>query len=165
MAETERTRPRTRLWLRLLFGVSLALNLAVLGFVGGMMVRFGGPDAIRPPPHTIGAVLFRELPRGDQHALRAETGRAHGDRHARQRADAMAISAAVRAIPFDPAALNALLDEQATRRTGIQQSAQQAWLVRVAGMSQATRTAYADRLEQALNRPRFKSSGRDHQHD
>lgn len=141
-----------RLWLRVLLGVSLALNLLVVGLVGGAILRFGGPDGMRPPPRTIGAVLYRELPKEDRRAVFAGSKRTHKERHERQKADAQAVSAAVRATPFDAVELAAVLDRQAARRTGFQKSVQQVWLTRVGAMSEAERLAYADRLERALNR-------------
>jgi len=138
--------PRTRLWIRVLLIVSLGLNLLVVGLVGGAMLRFG-PDGMRPPLRSVGAAMYRELPRKDRRALWAGSSHAHGDRHARRKADALAVSAAIRATPFDAAALAAVLDEQAERRLGFRQSMQSAWLARVAGMSGAERQAYADRLE------------------
>jgi len=156
----DKTRSRAPLWLRILLAVSLALNLLVLGLVGGAMLRFGGPDGMRPPPRSIGATLFRELPREDRNALLSRPHGSHGDRRARLKADALAVSTAMRATPFDQEALKAILDTQATHREGLHKSVQQAWLTRVANMSDAKRRAYADRLDHALSHPRFKERSR-----
>lgn len=89
----------------------------------------------------------------------------HGDSRARHKADALAVNTAIRATPFDVTALEAILSEQAARRSDFQGSVQQAWLNRIAGMSDAERQAYADRLEHALNRPRFKDRHKTRRHD
>ena len=159
-SNAENIRPRTPMWIRILLGVSLALNLLVLGLVGGAMLRFGGPEGMRPPPRTVGAALFRELPREDRNALLTRSNGTHDDRRARQKADALAVSAAMRATPFDTEALEAILDAQAMHRAGFQKSVQQAWLTRVANMNDAQRFAYADRLEHALKHPWFKERTR-----
>ena len=54
MTETlEPPKPRTPKWVRVLLALSLALNLLIIGLVGGAMVRFGGSDGMRPPPRSI----------------------------------------------------------------------------------------------------------------
>lgn len=145
-------------WMRVLLGGSLALNLLIAGLVGGAIVRYGGVDGLRAPPRSMGAALFRELPREDRRALR---DRSNGmmmskgmnmNHHERQMAEAMAVSAAVRAEPFDRDALSAILKEQAKQREKFQQSVHQAWLERVANMSSAERQAYAARLEHSMSR-------------
>ncbi len=146
------TPPRARAWVRILLGVSLALNLAVIGLVIGAAFRFGGPGGAHRPPPPMGAILYRELPREDRKALR---GRAFGGReeHATKRRDeAAAIDAALRAVPFDAAALDAFLDGQARHREEFLSIVQEAWLARVSAMSDAERAAYADRLMQAAKR-------------
>lgn len=150
VTDKEQDNAPTRLWVRVLLGVSLALNLLVLGLVGGAMYRFGGPDGMRPPSRTAGAALFRELPQADRRALWAKSNGTRTDQRARQKADASALASAVRATPFDVTALQALLEQQAARRAGFKASVQQAWLARVDGMTAKDRQAYADRLERAL---------------
>ena len=138
-------RPKPRLWLRGVLIVSLGLNLLVLGLVGGAMLRFG-PEGMRLPPRSVGAALYRELPRKDRRALWAGSKQTHRDRHARQKAEALALGVAIRATPFDAATLEAVLDQQAARRGDLRKSMQAAWLARVAGMSPDERQAFADRL-------------------
>lgn len=162
MSENQPTKSPTRLWLRVLLGLSLALNLLVVGLVGGAMIRFGGPDGMRAPPRSVGAVMFRELSREDRRALWRHS---NGDHRARHKEDAQAVNAAMRAIPFETSALEALLRGQAEQRLAFRNTVQQAWLTRVAAMSDAEREAYADRLEHALNRPRFRSRHERRRHD
>lgn len=143
--------PRRRRWMRWALGLSLALNLAVLGLVAGAALRHGGPDR-GGHPKPMGVMLYRELPREIRRELRetAFAPRAEIDRQ--RRADAAAVDAALRAQPFDPARLEAVLQAQAAQRAAHHARMQAAWLDRVAAMSDAERAAYADRLQAALAR-------------
>lgn len=154
-----------RRWPKVLLGVSLALNLLVLGVVGGAMLRFGGTHGDRPPPRSVGATLFRELPREDRRALWAGSGKSHNDRRARQKEEAAAVSAALRATPFDRAALEAVLDAQSAHQVTFQETVQQAWLTRISGMNDADRLAYADRLERTLSARHSDRKRKDRRHD
>jgi len=149
--ETDRNPPRMRPWLRILLGVSLALNLLVLGLALGAAIRFGGPDRGRPST-PLGVLLFHELPRADRRALREEHLGAREDRAAQRRADAAELDAALRAVPFDSARVAAFLVAQAARHRDLDRSMRAAWLRRVAQMTDAERAAYADRLAEAMER-------------
>lgn len=146
---------KPRRWPKVLLGVSLALNLLVLGVVGGAIWRFGGPHDMRSPPRSIGAAMFHELPRQDRRVLREGSNKGHADRRARQQADAKAVDAALRATPFDRTALEVVLNGQLSRRAHFQKSVQDAWLNRIAGMSRADRLAYAERLNKRLSERRY----------
>lgn len=100
----------------MLLGLSLALNLAVLGLVAGALIRFGGPDGMHRPPRSLGAALYRELPREDRRALRAEIG-AHGAGGLPREASAVpALIETLRASPFDAQAAAAQLAAQDRRQ-------------------------------------------------
>jgi len=149
---TDRKPPRMRLWLRILLGVSLALNLAVAGLAIGAAIRFGGPDGARPPAPPLGALLYRELPREDRRALFRDRLGSREERRARRQADAAEIDAALRAVPFDVTRVEAFLATQANQHRDIEKAMRDAWLKRVSGMSDAERAAYADRLAEAMAR-------------
>lgn len=149
---TDRKPPRMRPWLRILLAVSLALNLAVAGLAIGAAIRFGGPERGHPPAPPLGALLYRELPREDRRALLADRLGSREDRAARRQADAAEIDAALRAVPFEAARVEAFLAEQARRHSDIERSMREAWMQRIGGMSDAERAAYADRLAEALTR-------------
>lgn len=148
MAETSAKPPRR--WTRwLLFG-SLALNLLVVGLIAGAALRMSG-WGIGPPVRGLGPALYRELPREDRRALRQTLRTAGGD--AMSPGDqARLLSAALRAEPFDPDALEALINQQAEALQLYQFEVQRKWLAQVAEMSPAERNAYADRLEESLQR-------------
>lgn len=156
----EVSRRRTPLWLRITLAVSLALNLLVVGMVVGVFVRFGGG----PPPRA--AVDFavpyvRALAPAQRRAVFREV-RARGEdvpmRRAARERSYTAVVEALRAQPFDPAALEALVNAQAESAAQLQRSAQTAWLGLVAEMSDAERAAYADRVAEFAQRPRMQKS-------
>ena len=66
--ETTVSTRRSPLWMRILLGVSLALNLAVAGLVVGASLRLIGPDG-PPAPHTFGGALIRALPHDDRREI------------------------------------------------------------------------------------------------
>ncbi|MBE1283948.1 MAG: periplasmic heavy metal sensor [Rhodobacteraceae bacterium] len=158
-------KPRTTRWVRLLLIVSLTANLAVAGLVAGAAWRFHGTDKGRPPP-SVGAMLFRELPREERRSLRtelwSENGNAKGGFRERRLADGQAVTAALRAVPFDPAALRSVLDGQAQSREAYQARIQAAWITRVEDMSDAERAQYADRLEKRMLHGHGKHKSKKH---
>ncbi|TDK48763.1 periplasmic heavy metal sensor [Antarcticimicrobium luteum] len=147
---TDRKPPRMRPWLRVLLGISLALNLAVAGLAIGAAIRFGGAPEGARPPLPLGAMLYRELPREDRRALRDSSFGPREERAERRRADAAELDAALRAVPFDSARVEAFLAGQARRHSDLEQAMRAAWLRQVAGMSDAARAAFADRLSEAM---------------
>ncbi|WP_417679094.1 periplasmic heavy metal sensor [Pseudodonghicola sp.] len=150
--DTNRKPPRMRPWLRLLLGVSLALNLAVAGLAVGAAIRFGDrPDRVRPPM-PLGALMFRELPREDRKMLRDRDRETREGRDARRRAEAAELDAALRAVPFDPTPLEAFIARDAARQADFADAMRNAWLTRVKAMTEAERAQYADRLQEALQR-------------
>lgn len=141
-------------WLRIVFGLSLAVNLLVVGLMVGAFLRFGLPGGDRPPPPT-GISVFRALPSEDRKALRdhlRETLPPPADR----RSEVNALVRALTADPFDPEALEAVMTAQAAPRIAFQEAMEQAWLQRVVTMDDAERADYADRLV------RMAEHGKDH---
>lgn len=143
----------SRIW-RVVLIVSLALNLAVLGLVGGAFVsgKFGGD---RPGRIDFGlGPVARALTSDDRRAI----GRAlRQDRALRGydfRAQMVAVTAALRAEPYDGAMMQSLLEDQAARLGQVQARAQLAVLDRIAAMSPDDRRAFADRLDAELARAR-----------
>ena len=152
---TDRKPPRVRPWLRIVLGVSLALNLAVAGLGLGAAIRFGGPERAGPPL-PLGAVLYRELPREDRRALRDARLGTRPERAERRRAEIAELDAALRAVPFDPARVEGFLAAQSQQRDALEQALRAAWLTRVSEMSDNARATYADRLADEMAR---------HEHD
>lgn len=149
---------RCPLWVKILLGLSLAGNLAIVGLVAGFMLR-GGPSGARVPamgyamPYVL--ALPRDLRRDVFTQMRADDSLP--DRRSR-RAEYRNMVAALQASPFDEAAVRAVLDRQSDGASRVQRAAQEAWIKAVSGLSDAERVEYTKRMEEAVNRrgPRKK---------
>lgn len=135
---------RLRLWLRIVLGVSLALNLLVIGLAVGAALRLGGPELRRPPPPT-GVALIRALPPEDRKAILRRVRDKAPNRPDRA-AEAQALADALTASPFDPEALDAVATAQTGRRNAFQTALLSTWLDHVAAMSAQDRADYAQRI-------------------
>lgn len=140
--------------LKILLGLSVALNLAFVGLLAGAFLRHdpvagrGGPQAYAWPYM---AALDREDRRAMFRALRQERKATFPERGSR-RAMYEDVVQAMRADPFDAQALKAAVDRQAGIGVAFQQSARAAWLELVADMSDAERADYAQGVEETLSR-------------
>lgn len=154
--------------LKIALGLSLALNLVVAGIVAGAAVRgFGHP----PPPmvRDLGFGPFaRALSPADREALMQAYREATPDMRDTMRAEVGALLAALRADPFDAAALQAALSAQDARARERLELGQRLLDERLLSFAPAERQAFADRLQEALTHgpgrdgPRGKdASGRD----
>ncbi|MEM6563215.1 MAG: periplasmic heavy metal sensor [Pseudomonadota bacterium] len=147
-----------RWWVKAIFGVSLALNLAFIGLIAGAALRVSGKEegAYRAPgPGAFGVPYMMALSRDDRREIfgqiRAERRAAMPDRDER-RARFREVLDSLRAQPFDRARLESIVDQQAASTVSLQRSAQNAWVTHVAQMSDAERAAYADAVEDVLRR-------------
>jgi uncharacterized membrane protein len=146
------TRP-SRIW-RIVLVVSLALNLAIVGMVGGAMVsgRFGDG-----PPERIDfglGLMSRALTSEERRAIGRDLRQDGNLRDHDFRGQMAAMTAALRADPYDPVVMQSLLEDQAARLSQVQARARIAVLDRIAAMSPDRRRAFADRLEEEMQRPR-----------
>ena len=146
--------PKRRLMRYLLIG-SLALNLLVLGIVGGAVIRgpggFGGPRGF---DLALGPIVEALAPE-DRQAIRDQLRSNDMLRqHPRQDREALAkaLQAALRMDPYDPAAVEAALSVQRDRLFAVQTAGQQALVARITLMSPQARLAFADRLQEAIGR-------------
>ena len=139
-------------WIRILLGVSLALNLLVVGLVIGAAYRFHGHDGFRPSQRSLGALLFSELPREDRAHLRKGIYPSRKQRMEHREAEMQAVLAALRSPQFDADAVDGVLTQQVQQRQNSLDALQRAWIDRVAEMTHSERLAYADRLEEAVER-------------
>ncbi|MEX0287355.1 MAG: periplasmic heavy metal sensor [Paracoccaceae bacterium] len=138
---------RSPLWMRILLGVSLALNLATIGIVTGAAYRILGPGG-PPHPPSFGGAVIRSLPHDERKALVAEARKSVNGQSARREGLAPLVTA-LRADPFDVEAITALLQSQRNRQAAWAEAMQGAWLTRVSAMSAEERAAYADKIEEA----------------
>ncbi len=146
--KTDAPKPKTRrLGLKLLFALSLALNLAVLGAVAGAVWRHGGLAERGGADRLAGPALLRALEPEDRRAVfraaraaRPDTAPEAGQRIAR-------LVEALSAEPLDADAVRALATEQRMQASARLGAVSEAWQARVLAMSAAERAAYARRLE------------------
>jgi uncharacterized membrane protein len=149
--------PKRRRWLRWLLAASLALNLLVIGLAAGAVLRHGGmrdAHAGKRPPPSLGAVMYRALPRDDRHALR-EAAATRDDSTRPEAGDRVArLTALIRAEAFDADAVAALLAEENARRDAWLARAEAGLLTRISDMDDAARSHYAERIEDLAARKR-----------
>lgn len=150
MTETAATPPgQPSRSFRILLVLSLAMNLLIVGIVGGGMIRGHAPypmgidmslgdvsRALNPSDRRIVADRLRET--ANVRPLMALRDR---------RAAMAAFIAAVRAEPFDPAALDAIFAEQRERASGLMAVGQNTLVERLSQMDPAARAEFAARLE------------------
>lgn len=150
--------PRTARWVKLVLVLSLGLNLLILGMMAGAWLSPDGPRAARidDAARDLGATPFiGALEPADRRALfgairrEAEPLRQNRD-ELRLRFEALL--GALRADPFDPAEVQALLALQRGAATERLMIGERLLVDRLAQMSPAARDAFADRLEEGLRR-------------
>ncbi|MCJ8140467.1 periplasmic heavy metal sensor [Falsirhodobacter halotolerans] len=140
--------------LRIALGLSVALNLLVLGIVAGAILR--DPP---PPPRDRGfafspieGALSPEDRREIRHAFRARARDFDIDWRD-MRAEVDRIVALLRAEPYDPAAVELILNAQRERGIRIMALGQALVADHLAGMTPDQRQGFADRLEGQMKRP------------
>lgn len=152
-------RPAGR-WKTVLLVVSLALNLLVAGALIGAVVGHGREERAersRPevPREFMRSPFLGALEPEDRRAVGRELMREDGslrENRAALRARFERLLVAIRAEPFDRAAIEAILDEQRAAGARRLELAEAAVLDRLSAMSPEARAAYADRLDRSLRR-------------
>lgn len=154
----DENQPRTPRRIKWLLGVSLALNLAVIGLIAGAFWRHDGPGrtfARAPGSENYAAPYVAALPLAERRAIfRAmrQAGRAEVPDRTARRALYKDVIAALRSEPFEPAVLKTALDAQKSASLAVQSSVQTVWLERVSAMSASQRADYAFAIEEILRR-------------
>ena len=168
---TQDPTPRRKRLMRVALGLSLALNVMILGALGGAMWRHGGPGphggGDLPGLRSYASPYVQALPpeaRRGLHGKMQASGKVHHlDREAR-RALYDEMLTALRAEPFQADVAAAVLAAQGEAAAGVQQVAHDAWLAEVSAMDAAARQDYADKLQQRLEagppRKKGKRDGR-----
>lgn len=156
----DKVTPRAKLSrrMRIVLVLSLALNLAVVGLIVGAGVagRFGD----RPPrsfDFGLGPVA-RALEQDERRAIGRELRRDGALRGYDMRQGANDMVAALRAEPFVPDALRELMALQAAHVAQLQRSAQDALMDQIAAMTPDRRAAFAEALDQELQRGRTRGN-------
>lgn len=149
--------PRRKRLMRLALGLSLALNVMILGALGGAMWRHGGPgprgDGDLPGLRSYASPYVQALPpeaRRDLHGKMRSSGKAHHLDRAARRALYDEMLAALRAEPFQADVAAAVLAAQGEAAASVLTVAHNAWLAEVSAMDTAARKAYADKLQERL---------------
>ena len=159
MTDTPSKRPR---WLYPALFLSLAANLLVVGIVVGWMVSPGGGKRsdFGQARGLVGEPFLRALPDTERRELiRDAMNEAPRIRESREnlRTRVDAFLSALRADPYDPEAVAALLQQQRDIALRRQDIGEQLLLKRLTLMTNDQRAAYAEALEAALKRPtRFR---------
>lgn len=153
------TPPRVPRWVKVLLGISLALNLLVIGLASGAAWRFaknGPPDAVRSGFAFVGA-----LEKADRRAILGELRESGRNARRAGREDMQRVLDLLRAPDTDIAALDELMRAQVMRGRQIQDDVRTAVLDQITDMDAQERAAYADRLEERLKKGRRKPGKRD----
>ena len=142
------------LW-KILFGISLGLNLLIVGAIGGAMIRMSkGPAANH---RGSGLLYMRALNFEDKKLLRKEIFK-NKDNHKREMAKEHRVYTSAITIlkrhPFDQNAFETLLDEQKKYANSRQRLARIALVKHIGNMTKQERMIYAKRLENLINRKR-----------
>ena len=163
MSETGSTsRPRTARWVKIALALSLAINLAIVGLIAGVVLRRDGDDGGPPELRSLGLGPFPlALSRGDRDELR---GRIEG--HSEPlREDRREIGRSLRAVqtalladPFDRASAEAAFAQSRDRAASLQEFGHRALLDQIETMTAEERAELAERLGQMMRR--FGSSRR-----
>ena len=147
--------------LRIALAVSVALNLLVVGIIGGAMLRDG------PRGRMMGDLEFgpftQALTRDDRAALRqafVQRMPEMRDMREQMRGDFAGLLAALRAEPFDAEVLRGLMAAQSDRMAERLAIGQELLVERVEAMTPEARAAFADRLEDGLRHgPQGRGNG------
>lgn len=154
---SETTSPTTGKGLRWALIASLAVNLGVAGMALGAWFH-GGPGGREAMVRDLGFGPYDDALRPeDRDALRAAMRGKLGDLVASRRqiaGDVTAVLAALRADPFDAEALDTALAAQQAHLSARMKLGNDTMRDFLAGLSQADRLAFADRLEAHLKRGR-----------
>lgn len=143
-------------WLKVVLGLSLGLNLAIMGTLAGFWLR-SDPPRERPTSMGYAAPYVIALPRDVRRDVFAaiRSDKTLPDRSAR-RIHYSDMIEVLRAEPFDRDRAEAILSLQGSEVARIQDVSQSAWLSAVANMDLSERSAYAERIEKVLSRGKHK---------
>jgi uncharacterized membrane protein len=151
MSASQDLKPRNP-W-KILFGISLALNLLIVGAIGGAILRVGkGPMANH---HASGFLYMRALNFEDKKSLRKELYKNKNTRKIGRAKEHSSYSSAVKILkkdPFDRKAFEELLDQQTKFSKSSQRSARLALVAQIAKMTKEERSIYSERLEDLVHK-------------
>ena len=149
MSASTDLKPRN-LW-KILFGISLAFNLLIIGAIGGAMLRVGkGPVAKH---RASGYLYMRALNFEDKKALRKELFKNKDSPKVIRAKEYSSYSSAVsilRKYPFDRKAFEDLLDQQTKYSKSRPSLARAVLITQIENMTKKERLIYSKRLEDLI---------------
>lgn len=161
MAEIRTGRARYMRWA---LALSLGVNLLILGLVAGAAYRFDGPHGRSGGSmRSYGTPYIMALPEDTRRGMFRELRRDQQDRsmsRAARRAQYDAALEILRSDAFDPVRLAAVLQDQRDAALDVQQLVEQAWLAEIGQMDADARAAYADRLQEVLEKGPKRGRGK-----
>ncbi|MFN4056721.1 MAG: periplasmic heavy metal sensor [Roseinatronobacter sp.] len=149
MTETVPFKPRSPLWMKLLLGFSIILNLGLAGMLVGFATGSARDGSVIS---AAVAALPDEARRDMRRGLRRDWSEARG--RAQSHGVRTEILALLRADPFDAAAFEASLEQGRQHLAEIGQKQRERLTAEVAAMTPAQRQAYALAIEERLNKRR-----------
>lgn len=149
---------------RILLGVSLALNLLVIGAVVGALID--GPRTRKGPPglREVSAPYVGAFDRDTKRAMRGEMRKRLPDRSesvAVNKAAYASFVVLVRADSFDAVGAREIMEGQLSRIGTFQEVGRDLALEKISAMSVEERNAYADRLEGWLEHKKERRTKKD----
>ncbi len=159
---TPRSTRLVPIWVKVLLAVSLALNLAIAGFVGGSIMRV--QNEARQEGPGAGFAFIKALEREDRRVTLRDMRDASRAARRVSRQEMAEILEVMRADELDQDKLRALLDNQVARIGDVQLRISASVFDLVTGMTPEARKAYADRVEGIMKqgpRPKGKPGPRD----
>lgn len=154
MMDDTQNKPPMRRSVRILLILSLALNLIVVGSVGGAVLGHGGKDKRAHMSHDgPGSPIVRALTREDRRSMGRSIRKAYRSQVKDSAADTLRYQALVSALaadPYDPSAVKLAHQELDEANWGRRQIAQKIWLENVDAMSVEQRQDYAERIQEVL---------------
>lgn len=138
-------------WVRVLLVVSLTVNILIVGWATGTMIRLDNTRDVRRGPPGGAADLIFALPQSHREALRQDLANSLGDRRNGASSPSQTheqLQDILRAAPFDADALRAHLEHRQDRETQRLDAARESLIERLALMTDEERASYADRLMQ-----------------
>ena len=151
MSASTDLKPRN-LW-KILFGISLALNLLIVGALGGAMLRVGKGPVVKH--RASGYLYMRALNFEDKKALRKELFKNKDSPKVIRAKEHSSYSSAVKILrkyPFDRKAFEDLLDQQTKYSKSSQRSARLALVAQITKMTKEERSIYSERLEDLVHK-------------
>ena len=149
MSASTDLKPRN-LW-KILFGISLAFNLLIVGALGGAILRVGKGPLVNH--RASGFLYMRALNFEDKKALRKQLFKNKDSRKIIRAKEHSSYSSAVKILrkyPFDRKAFEDLLDQQTKYSKSRPRSARLVLITQIENMTKEERLIYSKRLEELI---------------